>query len=90
MNKSKTSLSQEPELDSLESHLAGTLKRVQPPRELVRRLRGRIRLPQRAEIATRLRDWQALFLALGGVLSGTLVIITLARALYHLFGRKSM
>jgi len=77
-------------LDELEAHLAGTLKRVAPRRDFVQRLRGYIHLPPRDEIATRLRDWQRLFLIFSGVVSGMLVLITVARALYHLFGRKQM
>ena len=33
------------ELEALESHLAGILKPVAPPKSVVQRLRGRIRLP---------------------------------------------
>jgi hypothetical protein len=36
----------------------------------------------------RLRDWHRLFFVFGGVISGMLVIITLVRALYSLFGRR--
>jgi len=77
------------ELDALETHLAGTLKPVAPPSVMVQRLRGRIRLPQRSEIVWRVRDWRSLFLALSGALSGILLIITVARALFHLVGRRS-
>jgi hypothetical protein len=31
-----------------------------------------------------------MFFVLGGVISGMLVIITIARALFHLFGRRHM
>ncbi|HUI90575.1 MAG TPA: hypothetical protein VLX61_17795 [Anaerolineales bacterium] len=85
-DKATSSASQ---LDELEASLAGTLKRVTPRRDFVRRLRGTIHLPPRDEIATRLRDWQRLFLVFSGVVSGTLLLITIARALYHLFGRRN-
>ena len=89
MNKRTFVTDPELELDALESHLAGTLKPVAPPKSMVQRLRGRIRLPQRGEIVWRVRNWRSLFLALSGALSGTLLIITVARALFHLGGRKS-
>ncbi len=80
----------EQQLDELEAHLAGTLRPVAPPRDFVQYLRRRIRLPQRAEIAVRLRDWQTLLLVFSGVISGALVILTVARALFHLFGKRNM
>ena len=78
----------EDQLMALEAHLAGTLKPVTPPLDVVQRLRERIRFPQPDEIASRFRDWQRMFVVLGGVMSGMLVIITVARALYYLVGRK--
>ena len=90
MKKQQTITSPELELDELEAHLAGTLKPVTPPREFIRRLRGRIQFPPREEIILRLRDWNRLILVLGGVMSGLLVILTVARALFHLFGRRNM
>ena len=76
------------DLDALESHLAGTLKPVAPSSAVTRRLKRRIRLPQRAEIVTRFNTWRSLIIALSGTLSGLLLIITVARALYHLVGRR--
>ena len=87
MNKRKTTLSDD-QIYALETHLAGTLKRVTPPKEVVMRLRQRIHFPERAEIVSRLRDWQRMFLVFGGVMSGLLVVITVARALFHLVGRR--
>jgi hypothetical protein len=78
----------EDQVMALEAHLAGTLRPVTPPLEVVQRLRERIRFPQPEEIASRFRDWQRMFVVLGGVMSGMLVIITVARALYYLAGRK--
>ncbi len=79
----------EDELDALEAHLAGTLKPVSPPSDLIYRLRERIRFPAREEIVLRFQDWRRLFLVLGGVMSGLLVIMTIARAFFHL-ARKNM
>jgi hypothetical protein len=73
---------------ALEAHLAGTLRPVIPPMEVVQRLRERIRFPQPEEIVSRFQDWQRMFVVFGGVMSGMLVIITIARALYYLVGRK--
>jgi hypothetical protein len=80
----------EEQLEILEAHLAGTLKPVAPSRDIVHRLRGRIQFPPRGEIVLRLRDWRALMLAFGGVMSGMLLFITIARALYYLVGRKNV
>jgi hypothetical protein len=80
----------EDELDALEAHLAGTLKPVAPPTDLVQRLRDRIRLPARGEIVLRFQDWRKLFVVFGGVMSAFLVLITVARALFHLIGRRHM
>jgi hypothetical protein len=77
-------------LEYLEAHLAGTLRPVAPPGDLVQRLRDHIRLPERAVIVSRLHDWKRLFLVFGSVMSGMLIIITLARALYYLFWRRNM
>src|SRR5688500_19987791 len=54
----------------------------------VQRLRLQVRMPAREEIVLRLRDWRKLFFVFGGVMSGTLLIITVARALYHQVGRR--
>ena len=78
----------EDQLMALEAHLAGTLKPVTPPLDVVQRLRERIRFPQHEEIVSRFRDWKRMFVVLGSVMSGMLVIITVARALYYLVGRK--
>ena len=77
-------------LESLEAHLAGTLRPVSPPKDIVQRLRDRIRLPEREVIVSRLRDWNRLFLVFASVMSGMVVIITIARALYYMFGRRKM
>lgn len=88
--KPKDSSVRDVPLEALEAHLAGMLKPVQPPTEVVTRLRSRIRLPQREILVARLQDWRALFLVLGGVISGMVVLLTVARALFHLVGRRNM
>ncbi len=91
MEDSKTQTAGKENLDAIEAHLAGTLKRVTPSSDLVQRLRGRIQLkmPNPRDITLRLSDWRRLFFIFGGVMSGMLLLITLARAFYHLAGRRS-
>ena len=71
MNKRKPTLSDD-QLYALEEHLAGTLKPVTPPMEVVQRL----------------RDWNRMFIVFGGVMSGMLLLITVARAFFYLAGRR--
>jgi len=87
MYKRKPKLSED-QLYALEEHLAGTLKPVTPPMEVVQRLHERIRFPQPEEIAWRLRDWNRMFIVFGGVMSGMLLLITVARAFFYLVGRR--
>lgn len=75
-------------MNALEAQLAGTLKPVIPPLEVVQRLREQIHFPQPEVIVSRLRDWQRMFFVFSGVMSGLLVLITVARALYYLVGRR--
>ena len=88
MTKRNQTHTPEEDIQLLEAHLAGTLKPVSPSMEVVQRLRGRIQMPTRSEITLRLTDWRRLFLVFGGVMSGMLVLITLARTFYYLVGRK--
>lgn len=78
----------ENQLSALESHLAGTLKPVTPPREVVQRLRQRINSAQARRIVSNLRDWQTMFVVFGGVMSSLLALITIGRALYYFVGKK--
>ncbi len=89
MARSKTSSLSDDIIQQLEARLAGTLKPIQPSSDLVQRLRDRIRFPAREQIALRLGDWKKMFLVWGGVMSGMLLIITLARALFYM-SRKSL
>ena len=89
MTKRKKIITPEEELEVLESHLAVTLKPVRPTKEIVHRLKERIYMPSRDEIILRFNDWRRLFLVFGGVLSGMMLLVTLARAFYYLVGRRS-
>ena len=77
-------------LDEIEAHLAGTLKRVSAPKDMFQRLYARVQMPTRSEITLRLTDWRRLFFVFGGVMSGMLLLITIARVFYYLTGRKGM
>ena len=77
------------QIDALEAHLAGTLRPVIPPMDVLQRVRERLQSLPAPELVSRLReDWQRLFVVFGGVMSGFLVLITVARALYYLTGRR--
>jgi hypothetical protein len=88
MNANQTPSTHDVELQSLESRLSRTLKRVSPPSDLVERLRGRVQMPSRSEIKLRLTDWRTLLFVFGGVMSGMLILVTLARMFYYLTGRR--
>jgi hypothetical protein len=81
-------MTHEEDFDVIEAHLAGTLKRVPAPKDMFQRLYSRIQMPTRNEITIRLKDWRRLFFVFGGVLSGMLLLVTLARMLYYFAGRK--
>lgn len=90
MSRSKATTPPDDILLNLEARLAGTLKPVQPSRDMVKRLRERLRFPAREEIVSRLADWKRMFLVFGGVMSGLLIVITLARAFFYLVGRRQI
>jgi hypothetical protein len=88
MARQKQTHTPEEDIQFLEAHLAGTLKPVAPSKEIVQRLKLRAQMPSREEITLRLTDWRRLFIVFGGVISGMLLFITLARAFYYLIGRR--
>jgi hypothetical protein len=89
MKKSKMETAKtEDQLYALEEYLADALKPITPPSDLVVRLRERIRFPQTEEIVLRLGNWKRLFLVFGGVMSGLLVIITVARAFFYFLSKR--
>ena len=89
MTKRKNKVSED-QLDLIEAHLAGTLKPVPLSNDVIQRLHERIHFPYREEIASRLRDWNRMFLVFGGVMSVLLLVITIARAFFHLVGRRHL
>jgi hypothetical protein len=46
-------------------------------------------MPDPHRIAERIRSWRAFLIAIGGTMSVMLLLITVARALFHLVTRKS-
>jgi len=88
MKRSTETANKEAQLFALEGHLADALKPITPPSDLVVRMRERIRFPQREEIVFRLGGWKRLFLIYGGVMSGLLVTITVARAFFYFLGKR--
>jgi hypothetical protein len=46
-------------------------------------------MPEPRLIAERIASWRFFFVAIGGVISAMLLVITVARALFHLMGRRS-
>ncbi len=88
MVRRKQTHTPEEDIQFLEAHLAGTLKPVSPSKKVIQRLIMRIHMPNREVINSRLSDWRRLFLVFGGVISGMLLLITLARAFYYLAGRR--
>ena len=90
MTENNTTSDNEEILLDIEERLAVTLKPIRPSRDVVQRLRERIRFPAREEIRFRLADWKRMFLVFGSVMSGLLVVITVARALFYLVGRRHM
>ena len=73
----------------LEAHLAGTLTRVSPPKGFPQRLRERVHMVEPRLIAERIASWRFFFVVVGGVMSAMVLVITVARALFHLTGRRS-
>ena len=90
MSSQTNTTPQDENLLDLEEKLAGALKPIRPSRDVVQRLRERISFPVREEITLRLQDWKRMFLVFGGVMSGLLVAITVARAFFYLVGRRHM
>ncbi|HJR79291.1 MAG TPA: hypothetical protein VJ821_04405 [Anaerolineales bacterium] len=78
------------QLNAIEAHLAGTLRRVPLSNDVIQRLHEQIHFPYREEITIRLRDWQRMFLVFGGVMSAMLLLITIARAFFYLVGRRHL
>lgn len=75
--------------ETIESRLAQAFQRVRPSTAFVNTVRERIQIRQPQVIVEKFsRKRQTMMLALGGVLSASLLILTLARIVYYLLGRS--
>ena len=75
--------------EQFESHLAQVFQRVTPSRTFVNTVRERIQHPAPPITIEKLpQRRKTLIVALGGVLSFSLLLITLARVAYYLIGRS--
>lgn len=76
------------QVNTLEKTLSGTLKSVQPPADVMQRLKKRIGSLEPHHIAKRLTNWEVWIISVGSVMSVAMVILTIARAIYYFFGRR--
>jgi hypothetical protein len=88
--KKQEMLTRSLKLADLEAHLAGALRPVRAPREFINRLGEGIHIPPREQIVLHLGDWRRLFFVFSGVISGMLVLMTVARALLYVSGRRNL
>lgn len=73
----------------IESRLTHAFERVTPSRAFVNTVRERIQNPRPQVLVEKFsHKKRGVLLALGGVLSASLLILTLARVLYYLLGRS--
>jgi hypothetical protein len=86
MNKQVLDASRD-KLALLENHIAGALRPVRPSQEFVQHIRNRMHFAPMPVVANRISTPRYLLLALGGVLTAALLIITGTRALFYLLGR---
>ncbi len=77
-----------PSLEDLESRLQRALQPIALSAEHLQRVRRRIRYPSQVRAAQRMFEWEFWFIIVGGVLTTFMLILTLARALFYLFGKK--
>jgi hypothetical protein len=75
-------------IQSVEANLSQALQRVRPSRDFVETIGRRIRSTAPKADLNRPRDRESLFLVVGGVLSASLLILTLARGIFYLLNRS--
>ncbi|MFO7583302.1 MAG: hypothetical protein R6W69_01130 [Anaerolineales bacterium] len=77
------------EQDRLENHLAQAFQRVQPSPAFLNTVRGHIQMRTPLVMVEQMsRQRREILITLGGVLSASLLILTLARVIYYLLGRS--
>lgn len=75
-------------LSAVENYLAGALKSVSPPSDVIQRLQNRIGSLEPHYFAKRMTNWELVLIITGSVMSVAMVILTVARALFYFFGRR--
>jgi hypothetical protein len=74
--------------DEMENRLANVLRRVEPPRKFVQSMRSRINFAPSVTVAKRLHDTRYMFLMVGGVLTASVLVATVVRALFYLVNKS--
>lgn len=75
-------------MDDLEHQLKRALRPIPLPAEELERVRRRIRYMPSVRVARRMFEWEFWFIVIGGLVTAFMLILTLARALFYIFGRK--
>jgi hypothetical protein len=78
------------DFNPVEAELEAAFHRVQPSTKFVQAIRHRIEIKPSVEVSQRLTPPSSLLLILGGVLSVSLLLITLARAIFYLTNRTKI
>jgi hypothetical protein len=73
--------------EEMETRLANALRHVEPPRKLVQTMRNRVNFAPPVTVAKRLHDTRYMVLLLGGVLTASLVVASVVRALFYLVNK---
>lgn len=75
------------EMIELENSLSSALVSIQPPNDVMQRLRERIGKLETNRIAKRISNWELSIIIIGSVMSAAMVIFTIARTIFYFFGR---
>ncbi len=75
------------EMLELENSLSGALISIQPPSDVMQRLRERIGKLEPNRIAKRISNWELSLIIIGSVMSAAMVIFTIARTIFYFYRR---
>ena len=78
------------DINLFEARLESVLHPVHPSSKYVQKLRKRINFKAPVEVAERLSSPPSMLMILGGVLSVSLLIITMARAIFYFINRSKI
>ena len=81
-------MSKSEDTNQIEAYLDNAMRSVRPPEDVMQRLRKKIGQLEPHVIAKRLSNWEFTLIIIGSVMSAAMVIVTIARALYYMFGRS--